>query len=334
MIDLHCCPSSLTEGFSSYSPVAVKKLFDGHRVSPFLPFRIDEMAKNIEIKNAIKRLSVSGAQEKFATVIDHGTIRIAKEGERSTHIIKPAPWDMTIPTRKQIPANEHVTMQIAAQVYGIPTAENGLCFSKDGQCVYITKRFDILPDGSKIEMEDFASLIGRNEQTDGISFKYMGCYEDIAHAIRRTIATWIIDTERFFELVTFNYIYANGDDHLKNFSVINKNGDYRLAPAYDLLNTSLHINGDDFGLVNGLSPHIEKSDIYTNTGHPCRKDFERFGSLIGLNSKRINRILDKYMSIPQTAIVLLKHSFLNDKMKRKYFRIIDERTKRFIRISE
>lgn len=63
-------------------------------------------------------------------------------------------------------------MQIARQVYGIVTAENGLCFTKDGQTVYITKRFDILPDGTKAEMEDFASLVGRNEQTDGTYFKY------------------------------------------------------------------------------------------------------------------------------------------------------------------
>jgi hypothetical protein len=66
-------------------------------------------------------------------------IRIAESNERSTYILKPAPWDETIATRKQIPANEHVTMQIARQVYGIVTAENGLCFTKDGQTVYITK---------------------------------------------------------------------------------------------------------------------------------------------------------------------------------------------------
>ena len=45
-------------------------------------------------------------------------------------------------------------MQIARQVYGIVTAENGLCFTKDGQTVYITKRFDTLPNGTKVEMED------------------------------------------------------------------------------------------------------------------------------------------------------------------------------------
>ena len=77
----------------------------------------------------------------------------------------------------------------------------------------------------------------------------------------------MVDMERFFELVVFNYIYANGDDHLKNFSVIRQGGDYRLAPAYDLLNTSLHVRGEDFGLDGGLSPDMEKSDVMERTGH-------------------------------------------------------------------
>lgn len=167
-------------------------------------------------------------------------------------------------------------MQIASQVYGIVTAANGLCFTENGQRVYITKRFDVLPDGNKLAMEDFAAVAGRNEQNDGEGFKYAGCFEDIAVAIRENVSAWMVDMERFFELVVFNYIYANGDDHLKNFSLILQGEDYRLAPAYDLLNTSLHVNGDDLGLDGGLSPNIIKSDVYAQTGHPCRLDFERF----------------------------------------------------------
>ena len=334
MVEIKYCPSTLAEGYNTYSPQAVKRLFDGKKVSPFLDFNINELKQSDVIVRAMQRISVSGVQEKFSGLVDKNTIRIAESTERSTYIIKPAPWDVTIATRKQIPANEHVTMQIARQVYGIVTAENGLCFTKDGQTVYITKRFDILPDGAKVEMEDFASLVGRNEQTDGTYFKYSGCYEDIAKCIRKRIPAWMVDMERFFELVVFNYIYANGDDHLKNFSVIRQGGDYRLAPAYDLLNTSLHVVGDDFGLDGGLSPDIEKSDVYDRTGHPCRLDFERFGTQIGLTDARINRVLDKYMLLPELAAKLVGNSFLNDKMKRKYLRIVDERIKRFTRKSE
>ena len=316
MVEIKYCPSTLAEGYNTYSPQAVKRLFGGKKVSPFLDFNINELKQSDVIVRAMQRISVSGVQEKFSGLIDHNSIRIAESNEQSTYIIKPAPWD------------------IARQVYGIVTAENGLCFTKDGQTVYITKRFDFLPDGTKVEMEDFAALVGRNEQTDGTYFKYSGCYEDIARCIRRTIPAWMVDMERFFELVVFNYIYANGDDHLKNFSIIRQGEDYRLAPAYDLLNTNLHVISDDFGLDGALSPYIEKSDVYDRTGHPCRLDFERFGAQIGLADARIKRVLDKYMTIPELTTRLVGNSFLNDKLKRKYLRIVDERIKRFARKSE
>ena len=334
MIDIKNCPSTLAEGFSTYSPRAQKTLFSGKKVSPFLDFSIEGLEKSDAAARAARRISVSGVQEKFPAVIDNGKIRIAREGERSTHILKPAPWDESIASRRHIPANEHLTMQIAFQVYGISTADNGLCFSRDGQIVYITRRFDILPDGSKTEMEDFASVLGRRESEEGISFKYSGCYEDIADGIRRNVAAWMVDIERFFDLVVFNYIYGNGDDHLKNFSLIRHDEDYRLAPAYDLINTGLHVSGDDFGLEGGLSINIFRSDVYDRTGHPCRKDFERFGELIGLRPKRIEKLLDRYLAMPVLTEGLVSRSFLPEKYRRMYLRIVKERLARFARLSD
>lgn len=334
MTEIKNCPSFLLEGFDTYSPKAVQSLFGKTKVNPFLGFDIDEFRNVGEIVDAMHRISVSGVQEKFPAVISDNKISIAGDNERSTHILKPAPWDKTLRDRKQIPANEHLTMQIASQIYGIQTAANGLCFTSKGQPVYITRRFDILPDGLKLPMEDFASIIGRNEQTAGMQFKYTGCYEDIAQAIRANVAAWMVDMERFFELVVFNYVYANGDAHLKNFSLMLIGQDYRLAPAYDLLNTCLHVNGDDFGLDGGLSSEIEKSDIMKRTGHPCRLDFERFGVKIGLVKRRIDKILNKYATFPEGAKQLVGHSFLSDKMKRNYIRIVQERINRFIRESE
>lgn len=334
MIDIVNCPSNLAEGYSTYSPKARRAVFDGRKISHLLDFNVDEFRTAGELAEAMHRISVSGVQEKFPAVLKDSRIRIAGDDDRSTHILKPAPWDRTLLERKQIPANENLTMQIASQVYGIKTAENGLCFTPKGEIVYITKRFDILPDGSKLPMEDFASVLGRNEQEDGKHFKYSGCYEDIAVAIMKNVSAWRVDMERFFDLVVFNYIYANGDDHLKNFSLILDGEDYRLAPAYDLLNTSIHINGDDLGLDGGLSPHIDRSDVYERTGHPCRLDFERFGARIGLLESRVARILNKYMLLPEAASDLVRRSFLSEKARRHYLRIVNERIARFTRTSD
>ena len=333
MIEIKNCPSSLQAGYDTYSPKALKTLFAGVKVNPTLSFNIDEFRNVKELTDAMHRISVSGAQEKFPAIIKSGEIKIAGNDDRSTHIIKPYPWDIALHDRKLIPANEHVTMQIASQVYGIHTAANGLCFTPKGQPVYITRRFDILPDGSKLPMEDFASIIGKNELTVGKQFKYNGDYEDIAKAIRVNVAAWMVDLERFFELVTFNYIYGNGDAHFKNFSLILVDDDYRLAPAYDLLNTALHINDTDLGLDEGLSREIEKSDVWERTGHPCRLDFERFGIKIRLVKKRIDRILNKYSQFPDISSHLLSQSYLPEKAKRSYARIVKERINRFNRIS-
>jgi len=54
--------------------------------------------------------------------------------------------------------NEHLTMQIAKQVFGLNTAQNALIFFRDGTPAYITKRFDVKADGTRWGKEYFALL--------------------------------------------------------------------------------------------------------------------------------------------------------------------------------
>ena len=341
------CPSTLASGFSDYSPKAIKTLFAGVKTSCKMDFSfyndddtsgldsgmdLDSQEKRIITSTTI--LSISGAQEKFPAVVDGGKIRIAQEGERSRFILKPAPL-AHLERRIHIPANEHLTMQIASQVYGIETALNGICFGSDGRPVYITRRFDVMPDGNKLIMEDFASLIGKTRENGGTDYKYDGSYDEIAKAIVRNIPASKIALEKFFRLILFNYIFGNGDAHLKNFSIIRNGNDIRLAPAYDLLNTHLHIDGNDLGLNGGLSPDIEPSDVYDRTGHPCRLDFFRFALHIGINEVRANKILDEFMEFKPLVDQLIANSmFDDDRVRRYYKRIIEERRMRFIRKSE
>ncbi|MBQ0019734.1 MAG: HipA domain-containing protein [Bacteroidales bacterium] len=325
------CPSTLAEGNATYSKQALRNLFDGQKVSHLLDFvwEDDEDAKLLADNS--RNLSISGAQEKLSAVVKDGALCLVDEGEQGTHILKPSPREH-FQYRKQIPANEHLTMQIASQVYGVSTAANGLALSKDGQFVYVTRRFDVLPDGTKIRQEDFCSLVGRTEEIDGKDFKYEGSYEDIAICIRKYIPAWPVAMEQFFRLVVFNYIYGNGDAHLKNFSVLNNGKELVLAPAYDLINTHIHVDGADFALNEGLSPRLVTSESYDRTLHPCRADFFAFAQLIGINERRANRILDSFMEVPAIVDGLIARSFLfDDKTKRLYRRIVMERTMWFIR---
>lgn len=329
--DIRVCPSTLAEGHTTYSKLALRNLFDGKLVSHHLDFTWEDDADEGVLAENSRNLSISGVQEKLSALVSDGELRLINAGERGTHILKPSPREH-FQYRKQIPANEHLTMQIASQVYGINTAANGLALSKDGQFVYVTKRFDVLPNGEKLQQEDFCSLVGRTEEINGIDFKYEGSYEDIAICIRKYIPAWPVAMEQFFRLVVFNYIYGNGDAHLKNFSVLFRNGEYMMAPAYDLINTRVHIDGPDFALNEGLSSRLEKSETYEQTLHPCRADFLAFARLIGMNERRANKILDQFDTVPDSVDILINRSFLfDDKTKRLYRRIVAERMSWFLR---
>lgn len=175
------CPSTLRTGFNTYSPQAVKELFDGQVVSPHIDFDFEnERDQQLAMEN-MANMSISGAQEKFSAIIDNGKIRLTRQSEQATHILKPAPLNLGLYTRKEISANEHLTMQIASQVYGIRTAQNGLCFSSSGQPVYITKRFDVNNGVKDCSQEDFAAILQMTEEDGDSNFRYHGNYAQIAH---------------------------------------------------------------------------------------------------------------------------------------------------------
>jgi serine/threonine-protein kinase HipA len=58
----------------------------------------------------------------------------------------------------------------------------------------------------------------------------------------RYSAAYAVQLEDLFHRHVFNYVFSNGDAHLKNFSLSRREfGDYLLSPAYDLLCTGIHI---------------------------------------------------------------------------------------------
>lgn len=320
MEELKYCPSTLKEGYSTYSPEACRKLFGGKQVSHILDFDSpnNDSADSTDYAEHIGRISLSGVQPKGALVLRDGLLRKPKEGERGEYILKPAPVSYTLLERKYCPANEHLTMQMAAQAYGIETAANALCFFRDGEAAYITKRFDMSPDGSKYPQEDFASLAGLTKVNGGSNYKYsMLSYEDCADIIRRYVRAAQVDLLRFFRVVLFNYITLNDDAHLKNFSLIDRgNGDYRLAPAYDLINTSLHLRTPQiFALEKGL---FKEGMKMTDTHTVDRTDFEEFGRRIGLPDRMVKREIGTFAEESPIALELIERSFLSEELKKSY----------------
>ncbi|MBX9733932.1 MAG: HipA domain-containing protein, partial [Chitinophagaceae bacterium] len=268
---LQYCPGTLAEGFPTYSPSCLRNLFNGKKVSHVLLY--DQPQQNEAVAEQFmenrKRISISGVQEKLSFLLEKNVLRLTKEGEQGTYILKPIPRDLK--KVDQVPANEHLTMQIAKQVYGLNTAENAMIFFANGSPAYITKRFDVKEDASKWGKEDFATLAGKTKDNAGANFKYEYSYEETGMLIQQYVAAWRIEIEKYFSLVVFNFLFSNGDAHLKNFSLLESaQGDYLLSPAYDLINTKLHVDDTDFALDRGLFADDYKTEKYKIRGHPTK----------------------------------------------------------------
>ena len=319
MEKINVCPSTLAEGFETYSPIARKLLFDGKEVSHVLTFDSpnNENSDAEEYARHVGRISLSGVQPKASLMLS-ATEQLVKpaEGERGQYILKPAPSSYSLLERKYCPANEHLSMQIAAQVYHIETAANGLCFFRDGEAAYLTRRFDVAPDSSKYQQEDLASLGGLTKVNGGSDYKYSNLsYEECAELIRKYTKAAPVEVLKFFRIVVYNYVILNDDAHLKNFSLINRgNREYHLTPAYDLINTSLHLYEPRiFALDKGL---FREGMQLSDTQSISRKDFEEFGRRIGLSERIVERELDFFAAEHPLAQELIRRSFLSEKLQR------------------
>lgn len=327
MKDLTVCPSILQEGYDTYSPVARRTLFDGHAVSHIFSEASPDTG-TVEANEAVKsvgRISLSGAQPKFSIVVDDDKLRYIREGEQGTFILKPRPTAYQIINRDFCVANEHVTMQIASQVYGIETAANAICFFNDGTPAYITRRFDVHSKG-KYKQEDFAALLGYTKDNAGSNYKYdKASYEECAEVIHKYVKATLVDIRRFFRIILFNFVTLNDDAHLKNFSLIERNGEYRLSPAYDLINTSLQLmNPHIFALDKGL---FKEGMVFSDTHTISRSDFEEFGKRIGLPIKVIKQEIDMFAAEQPLVKELLGRSFLSLSLQKQYWMAFDYRRK-------
>jgi len=316
---INCCPGTLAEGFDSYSSTCLKRVFQGKKVSHILAYDPpslsgEDTANYLENR---KHISISGVQEKVSVLLEKNILRLTRAGERGTYILKPIPRDVM--AVDQVPANEHLTMQIARQVYRISTAENALIFFRNGEPAYITRRFDVREDGSKWAVEDFAVLSGMSEGNAGKNFKYSYSYEQLGTLMQKFIPSYRIEVEILYALIVFNFLFSNGDAHLKNFSIIETpNGDHILSPAYDLLNTRLHVNDTDFALDKGLFQDDYESKVMRSNGHVGLDDFHQLAYRWNINEKRRDKILAPFLADQPRVYALTHRSFLNSEMKKKY----------------
>src|SRR5690606_16508846 len=163
------CLGCYTEVKTGYCLSCRKKLFDKTKISCILEFDAPKADNIVKFQEHSKRLSISGVQLKYSLRIEERSLKLTEK--YGQYILKPIPPSKQLVHLDDVPENEHITMQIAEQLFKIKVAANALIQFKDGQPAYLTRRFDVNPHGGKYMQEDFAQLTNRTKASHGDTFK-------------------------------------------------------------------------------------------------------------------------------------------------------------------
>lgn len=309
------CPGCFKVDQATFCTACRKRLFDGRKVPFTLPFTRPAYDR-VRLEVTPERLSISGVQTKISLALADSQLQMVNSGGQ--YILKPRPHG-GFQRLELAPLNEHLTMQLARQVFGIDVADSALVEFADGELAYLVRRFDIQPDGTRSLQEDFAQIANRSEGTHGRNYKYDFSYEEIGELIRRYVAAYPVALERFFTLVVFNYLVNNGDAHVKNFSLIRNDatGEYQLTPAYDLLNTRLHLPDESRTALELFKDGFETPSYRANAFY-AYDDFAEFARRLGLVERRSQRILQTFIGSHAAVSALVEASALPEDCKTLY----------------
>lgn len=202
-------------------------------------------AVQIQVKHGPQKFSLAGVQMKFSS---------ARHDSRFTIGSGPGGDDWIVKTpstlHKAVPENEYTSMRLAEAI-GIDIPEIDLIPLErldnlppinlpDETSAYVIRRFDRAAAG-RIHAEDFAQILERYPHD-----KYGSAnYEQIAAALYHYSPDGLADVQRLAKRLLANILLANGDAHLKNWSVVYPDQKRpRLSPAYDIVSTLPYVPGE------------------------------------------------------------------------------------------
>lgn len=223
--------------------------------------------ENIEpaIGNAEEAM-IPGAQPKLLVRPNEDGLsyRLAKAGEKSTHIAKITHKDYRYPG---VLHNELLATQITKHL--LP--EDDVCemFLAKVEAVQeealLIRRFDRTPHGKRVAFYEFNQLLGK-----GAEDKYEGNYAAMIDFIyehagpngKNGFCCDLGDARRLFRRFLTAVLIGNTDAHFKNYSLM-KNGDrFTLTPNYDLVSSSMYF-ANRKEKFNQFALHLGGKKIYT-----------------------------------------------------------------------
>lgn len=302
------CYQRLEEGQRDFHPNCARKFF-GTKDAPILEYKHEDLNQLAE--QVIRaQTSLTGVQPKLSLNLNKhdGCNRLTIVGLWGDYIFKPQ-----TEAYPQLPENEDLTMHLA-EAAKIKVVPHSLIRLSDGKLGYITKRIDRTKNGEKINMEDMCQLTLHPTE-----YKYKSSYEQIARTITKYSSTPKLDLTNYMQLLLYCFVTGNNDMHLKNFSLYCPEKDYLLAPAYDLLNTTIVNPKDKEELALPLSGRKTKLRV---------ADFLNTARTIGLEESVVLRLIKGLQKALPKWQVLIQSSFLDENMKNAYQELIMSRLSR------
>jgi serine/threonine-protein kinase HipA len=300
------CPISYEEipDGTRYSREGLKRLSRRLRDLHDLPYSAEEQRR--EAVARASRMSVQGMQPKLSARLNvaRGLFDIVNAG--GEYILKPQTH------YAQVPENEDLSMRLAETV-GIGVPLHGLLHSRDGSLTYVIRRFDRAGRKGKIALEDFAQLSGRSRDT-----KYDSSMEQVTDVIDRFATFPAVEKVKLFRRTLFSFLIGNEDMHLKNFSLIRRNGKVELSPAYDLLNTTIAMGNvkEELALpLDGKKRNLTRRLLVEYFG------YER----LGLPARVVTEVLSDFAAAMDTWETRIRGSFLTGAMQEKYIHLASQR---------
>ncbi len=148
--------------------------------------------------------------------------------------------------------------------------------------------------------------------------KYSYSMEKVVKLVNLYCTFPAIELAKLFKLVLFCFIIGNDDMHLKNFSIINRDGIIQLSPCYDLVNTIIEYEKpeDEIALpLRGNKKNLTKSLLIKYFGkEQC-----------DLTDKVVDKVLNSISNAIPKWIEEIEISFLSREMKEKYIELLDSR---------
>ena len=290
-----------------YSDKGLRLLSPALKELALLNFSASELRAEAMIRAS--KMSIQGVQPKLSAVLNIKRGRFDIVDKKGRFIMKPQHHIFP-----ELPQNEDLTMRLAA-IAGIEVPLHGMVYSRDHSLSYFIRRFDRKGQKDKIAIEDFAQLAGLSRDT-----KYNYTMEKLVKLIDCYCTFPAVEKAKLFKRVIFSFLVGNEDMHLKNYSVITGEGKTELSPAYDLLNSSIVLQGDVEEIALPVKGRKSNLSYDILTGYFGR-------DRCGLTDKVIDRNLDEIREGLSNWFTLIDNSFLSPVMKEKYRRLLLDRIK-------